>query len=306
MKEKEVRRAIALGFFDGVHCGHRALMDMAVRRARENGATASVFTFDRHPNSLISGRSTPLITSPIIRADEIKEQGGVDEVIFAHFDKSLMEMDWKEFVDKVLYEQFHACWIITGENNRFGYRGQGNPERLAEECARLGIGCDTIPNVMMDDIVVSSTYIRGLIAQGDIARANRFLGHPYTIAGVVGHGRTVGRRMGIPTCNIPLPAEMQVPPNGVYVSRVVVDGESHIAATNIGERPTFADQHGITVEPHLLDFSGDLYGKLIRVELYEFLRPERQWPNVEELKKAIAGDVRKTREYFANSDICYA
>ncbi|MGN1031602.1 MAG: bifunctional riboflavin kinase/FAD synthetase [Butyricicoccaceae bacterium] len=304
MKEKEVRRAIALGFFDGVHCGHRALMDMAVRRAKENGAISSVFTFDRHPNSLVSGKNTPLITSPIIRADEIKEQGGVDEVIFAHFDRSLMEMDWKEFVDKVLYEQFHACWIITGENNRFGYRGQGTPARLAEECARLGIGCDTIPNVTMDDIVVSSTYIRGLIAQGDIERANRFLGHPYTIAGVVAHGRTVGRSMGIPTCNIPLPEEMQLPPNGVYVSRVIAEGGTHIAATNIGERPTFANQHGITVEPHLLDFSGDLYGKLIRVELYRFLRPEHKFSGVEELKKAIAADVRQTRAYFEDRRDC--
>ena len=157
MIEKDAKRTIALGYFDGVHCGHQALMKLAVQRAKENGAVSSVFTFNVHPDTVITGRRVPLITSEARRGAEIRERGGVDEVIFARFNEELRNMDWKAFVDDVLVGQFHACWIITGRNNRFGYRGQGTPERLQEECARLGIGCDIVESVMIDNIVVSST-----------------------------------------------------------------------------------------------------------------------------------------------------
>ena len=130
MIEKDAKRAIALGYFDGVHCGHQALMRLAVQRAQENGAVSSVFTFDVHPDTVITGQPVPLITSEARRRDEIRELGGVDEVIFGHFNDEMRNMDWRRFVDDVLVGQFHACWIITGENNRFGYRGQGTPERL--------------------------------------------------------------------------------------------------------------------------------------------------------------------------------
>ena len=141
MIEKDAKRAIALGYFDGVHRGHQALMELAVKRAKENGAISSVFTFDAHPDTVITGQRVPLIVSESRRGEEIRERGGVDEVIFAHFNDEMRNMEWQKFVDDVLVGQFHACWIITGENNHFGYRGQGNPERLKAECERLGIGC---------------------------------------------------------------------------------------------------------------------------------------------------------------------
>ena len=299
MVEKDAKRAIALGYFDGVHCGHQALMQLAVQRARENNAASSVFTFDVHPDSVITGNAVPLITSEARRRDEIRELGGVDEVIFAHFNDELRNMDWKKFVDDILVGQFHACWIITGRNNRFGYRGQGTPERLQEECARLGIGCDIVESVEIDHIVVSSTYIRQQIASGNMERAAQFLGHPYTITGVVQHGRRVGRTLGFRTVNLILPPEMQAPPYGVYVSRVIVDGEAHVAVTNIGVHPTFGDGDAACVEPHILDFDGDLYGKFIQVELLHYLRPEHRFEDSEALKTAIAQDIAKTREWFA-------
>ena len=291
-------RAIALGYFDGVHRGHYALMERAVQRAREIGGIASVFTFDVHPSSFMTGRPVPLLTAAEYRAEEIKLLGGVDEVIFGQFER-LRTVDWRDFIHELLVGEFGARWIITGFNNRFGYKGLGTPEGLAEECAKLGVGCDCIGDVRIDGTTVSSTYIRGLIAEGDMERAARFLGHPYTITGHVEHGRSVGHKMGIPTVNLPLPREMALPPYGVYVARVRFDGKSYPAATNIGEKPTFSDPGAQTIEPHLLDFDGDLYGKRIHVELHKVLRPERAFGSVEELKAAIAKNVQQTRDYFA-------
>ena len=260
MQEFQKPRAIALGYFDGVHLGHRALMERAVERARQIGGVSAVCTFDVHPDSVVLGRQVPLITADAYRREEIKKLGGVDEVIFIHFDEKMQHMDWRDFIHKVLIEQFHAAWIISGRNNRFGYKGRGNAAGMAEECEKAGIGYDCVDDVKMDGIVVSSTYIRQLISQGDMETAARFLGHPYTVTGVVEHGRKVGTS---------------------------------------GVKPTFLDSGTPTIEPHLLDFAGDLYGRMIHVELHKFLRPEKQFASAEELRAAIEENVRQTRAYFA-------
>ena len=209
-------------------------------------------------------------------------------------------MDWRDFIHKMLIGQFGARWIISGRNNRFGYKGQGNAEGMAVECEKAGIGYDCIDDVKVDGIVVSSTYIRQLISQGDMEGAARFLGHPYTVTGVVEHGRKVGTSvLKVPTVNLALPPEMALPPYGVYATRVLVGDQSYIAATNIGVKPTFVDSGAPTIEPHLLDFAGDLYGKMIHVELHKFLRPEKQFESVEALRAAIDENVKQTREFFA-------
>ena len=161
-------RAIALGYFDGVHLGHRALMQRAVERAKQIGGTSAVFTFDVHPDSVVMGRQVPLLTANAYRTEEIKKLGGVDEVIFGHFDHEMQHMDWRDFIHKLLIGRFNAGWIISGRNNRFGYKGQGNAEGMAIECEKAGIGYDCIEDVKIDGIVVSSTYIRQLISQGDM------------------------------------------------------------------------------------------------------------------------------------------
>ncbi len=299
MGQDNTKRAIALGYFDGVHLGHRALMERAVERAEEIGGTSAVFTFDVHPDSVVLGRQIPLITANAFRREEIKLLGGVDEVIFAHFDSSMQHMDWRDFIHKVLIGRFHAGWIISGRNNRFGYKGRGNAEGMAAECAKAGIGYDCVNDVTVDGITVSSTYIRQLISQGDMEGAARFLGHPFTVSGVVVHGRRVGTSvLKVPTVNLRLPSEMALPPYGVYASKVLADGGSYIAATNIGVKPTFVDAGAPTIEPHLLDFTGDLYGSLIHVELHKFLRPEKRFDDTRELRAAIEQNIRETREFF--------
>lgn len=298
--QEQTPRAIALGYFDGVHLGHRALMTRAVQRAKEIGGTSAVFTFDVHPDSVVLGRQVPLLTANSYRREEIKELGGVDEVIFGHFDERMRTMDWRDFVHELLIGQFGARYIISGRNNRFGYKGLGTAEGMAEECRKAGVGYDCIGDVTVDGVVVSSTYIRQLISQGDMETAARFLGHPYTVTGVVEHGRKVGTSvLQVPTVNLRLPAEMALPPYGVYAARVLVDGCAHLAATNIGVKPTFVDGGAPTIEPHLLDFSGDLYGKLIHVELHKYLRGERAFDSVDELRAAIAENVQQTRDFFA-------
>lgn len=223
MNDKNTPRAIALGYFDGVHLGHKALMDKAVLRAKEIGGISSVFTFDQHPSSVMSGLAVPMLTAKSTRADEIKQFGGVDEVIFGHFDDNLRTMDWKDFIHELLIKKFNAKYIISGHNNRFGYKGLGTPEGMAEECKKAGIGYDCIPDVKVDGITVSSTYIRQLISQGEMEKAIKFLGHPYTVSGVVEHGRKVGTRtLGVPTLNLALPKEMVLPPYGVALVHQIV------------------------------------------------------------------------------------
>ena len=231
MQEFQKPRAIALGYFDGVHLGHQALMARAVERARQIGGTSAVFTFDVHPDSVVLGRQVPLLTANAYRREEIKQLGGVDEVIFGHFNEQMQHMDWRDFIHKMLIGRFGARWIISGRNNRFGYKGQGNAEGMAAECEKAGIGYDCIEDVKVDGIVVSSTYIRQLISQGDMEGAARFLGHPYTVTGVVEHGRRVGTSvLRVPTVNLALPPEMALPPYGVYATRVLVGDKRYVAA----------------------------------------------------------------------------
>ena len=193
-----------------------------------------------------------------------------------------------------------ACeqWDLTGFHRAL-YEYHAEKMREIAGKFQAGIGYDCIEDVKIDGIVVSSTYIRQLISQGDMEGAAKFLGHPYTVSGIVEHGRRVGTSvLQVPTVNLRLPTEMAMPPYGVYATRVLVDGQSYIAATNIGVKPTFLDGGAPTIEPHLLDFAGDLYGKMIHVELHKFLRPEMQFESVEALKTAIEENVQQTREFF--------
>ena len=225
----EKQRVIALGFFDGVHRGHGALLRTARELADERGAIAAAVTFDHHPRDLIRGEPTPLINTHQERAVIMKRYYGTDEVLVLPFDRAMMEMPWREFATHILSEQMGAVHVVAGHDYHFGYKGEGNVDRLREICGEMGIGCTIIPPVQIDGITVSSTYIRGLISQGDMDRACEFLGHPHLISGTVVHGKQPGRTLGIPTANLVLPPNVLVPAFGVYATRVHVAAESHLA-----------------------------------------------------------------------------
>ena len=293
------KRVIALGFFDGVHRGHGALLRAVTTAARKLDATPASFTFDRHPASVITGHSVPLLSTVEDRIWLMRRYYGIEEVIVASFD-AMQKMDWQEFVRDYLVGELGAVHIVAGHDNHFGYMGKGNSQRLKWLCGELGIGCDIIDKVELDGITISSTYLRNLIAQGEMHRANEFLGHPHTLTQRVAHGKRIGSSaLGFPTVNLHIPNQIIVPAHGVYATRVWFNGSCHSAVTNVGIRPTVQDNDGrITVEGHILDFDGDLYGCELRMEFFTRLRGEQRFHNLEELSQAIARDVQQTREYF--------
>ena len=297
---EQKRRVIALGFFDGVHNGHGALLSRAATRAKELGATPSAYTFDPHPQSVIFNRPVALLTSPADRGDLMRRYYGIEDVIVASYTSQLMKMPWDVFVRDVLMKELSAIHLVAGHDYHFGYKGEGNPKKLTALCQELGLGCDIIEKVVQEDITVSSTYIRKLIAQGEIARANEFLGHPYTLSDTVSHGKKLGSTLGFPTVNLRLQPSVLPPALGVYATKVWLEnGDSHIAVTNVGIRPTFDDGEQLTIEGFILDFSGDLYGQKICMEFYEFIRPEQKFPSMEALRDEIFRNAQQTRDFFA-------
>ncbi|MCI8414564.1 MAG: bifunctional riboflavin kinase/FAD synthetase [Ruminiclostridium sp.] len=294
------KRVIALGFFDGVHKGHGALLRRTVEAAKAAGAVPSAFTFDPHPQDVILGKPTPLLTSPEDRADLMRRYYGIQDVIVQPFTPAFMRQPWRTFLEETMVRDHGAVHLVAGHDYHFGYKGEGNPQRLQEACRELGIGCDIIPKVEQDSITVSSTYIRSLVAQGEIQLANAFLGHPYTLSDHVSHGQKLGTTLGFPTVNLKLGKNVLAPAKGVYATKVRLEnGEEHIAVTNVGNRPTVDDGLELTIEGFILDFHGDLYGQKIQMEFYEYLREERKFPSFDALKAEIARNVEQTRAFFA-------
>lgn len=297
MKEK----VIALGFFDGVHLGHAALLRRTVEEAARRGVTPAVFTFDRPPKEVLTGTPCPLINSPEDRKDLVRRLFGIREVLMVPFDHEMMTTPWDDFVTRILVGRYHAVHLVAGHDHHFGHKNQGSPELLMEKCRELGLGCDIIPKVEVGGITVSSTYIRRLVEMGQIERANRFLGHPHVLTGTVRHGRGLGSSRLFPTANLIIPPHVLVPSHGVYVTRATLeDSTSYAAVTNVGTRPTVNSGSDITVEACLLDFEGDLYGKTLRVEFFQHLRDEIRFDSLDALKAQIAADADTTRAYFQN------
>ena len=293
------KRVIALGFFDGVHKGHGALLRTVAQAADRLGAMPCAFTFDRSPTAAITGQTIPLLSSVEDRVWLMRRYYGIEEVIVAPFD-GMQKMDWQDFVSEYLQKELGAVHVVAGHDFHFGYMGKGNPQRLQEKCRELGMGCDIIQKVEQDGITISSTYIRTLIAQGEVERADQFLGHPHTLTNRVAHGKKIGTTtLGFPTVNLLIPQGVIVPAFGVYATRVWFDGQCRCAVTNVGVRPTVEDNDGhVTVEGFILDFDGDLYGHEIRMEFYKYLRPEQKFASMQALADEIRHNAQQTRDYF--------
>ena len=293
------KRVIALGYFDGIHIGHTALMKRVLEIGDKTGLVPSVITFDSHPRCLVDGRVVPLINSPEDRAGLLRRVFGIEDIIFLHFDRATVSMSWSKFIDH-LVEEFGARHLVAGNNFKFGFGATGNSMLLKEKCDEIGIGCDIIPNISYDGIVSSSTYIRELLKEGDMERANAFLGHPHVLTDVVRYGYKLGRTLDAPTINMRFAPGVLVPAFGVYATKSHLDdGVEKISVTNIGIRPTVDDSENITAETHIIDFQRNLYGHRVRIEFYKRLRPEIKFNNVDELKEQITIDCKTASEYFA-------
>ena len=297
---KVEKTVIALGFFDGVHRGHGALLRKAAERAGELNAAPAAFTFDRSPKEFVTGKPVLLINSNDDRRDIIRRVYGIQRVIFAPFDRGMMTMPWQDFITELLVKQYGAVHLVAGHDYRFGHKNEGTVERLREKCRELGLGCDIIPKVELEGITVSSTYIRTLLEQGDVERAALFLGHPHCLSQTVRHGQRLGRTIGIPTVNLAVPAHVLTPERGVYITRAFLpDGRSCPGVTNVGTRPTVTDGDTVSVETYLLGFDGDLYGQTVRLDFYKRLRGEVKFPSLEALRQEILRNVAETEAYFA-------
>ena len=294
MKEKTI---YALGFFDGVHLGHQALLTACRTVADKTGALAGAVTFTAHPDALVLGAAPGLINTPQDR--KMLLQHHIDTVLELPFDRAMMAMHWQDFF-QFLREEHGAAGLVCGADFRFGNRGEGDSEKLLAACKTAGIPCVVVPQQHIDGTVVSSTYIRRLLEAGQMAEAVRFLGHGHVLTGRVLSGRQLGRTIGIPTANLALPEEVACPKFGVYACKVMVDGEEYLAVTNIGTRPT-VNGHHVTVEAHLLDFAGDLYGKEVQLQFYEFLRPEEKFDSLATLQAEIQKNIDQTRKIFEKS-----
>lgn len=290
-------RVLALGFFDGVHLGHQALLTVARQRAAERGCPAAALTFDAHPDEVVFGQQVQLLNTPEDR-DLLLRQFGVEEILLLHFDRAMAAMPWERFVEEILLGQYRACHVVCGHDFTFGHRGQGNARRLREKCTSLGIGCDIIEAVSHGGITVSSTHLRQLLAEGDVEQAAEFMGHPHILTGAVIRGKQLGRTLGIPTANVALPEGVLPLKFGVYACRVHTEKGAYMAVTNVGLRPTVADGMGILIEPWLLDYEGDLYGQTIRIEFHQFLRKEQKFASLAALQAAILQNAGETRAYF--------
>lgn len=285
----------ALGFFDGVHLGHQALLTQCRKLAAKQGCKAGVVTFVGHPDELVTGKKTMLINTYQDRRRLLKGYG-METLVELTFDEKLMTMPWQDFY-QMLRREYNAVGLVCGEDFRFGFRGQGNAKVLQEICAADGIPCSVIPQQKLAGIPVSSTHIRRLLSQGKMEEAEQFLGHKHIFTGTVVKGQQLGRRLGTPTANLSLPKELLCLPFGVYICRAKGEGIDCPAVTNIGIRPTVSGEN-VTVEPWLLDYEGDLYGQELTLEFCRYLRPERKFPSLAELQEEILKNGEQARKFF--------
>jgi len=279
-------RHLAVGEFDGVHLGHREVI---------RGAD-TVLTFEPHPRTVVAPDSAPkLLTSLATKADLIAGLG-VRELVVIPFDGTFAAQSPQEFVDHELVDRLGATHVSVGENFRFGHRARGDAGFLR---AQTAFETRVSRLVELDGEIISSSHIRGLVLAGEVDTAARFLGAPFQMRGEVAHGDKRGRTLGFPTANLVPDPKLVVPGHGVYACRAHADGESHIAAVNVGVRPTFKTGRGLLVEAFLLDFEGDIYGRELRIDFLERLRGERRFDDVEELIEQMRHDVVETRRIAA-------
>lgn len=285
--------AVALGVFDGVHLGHRAILGLAVARARDAGLTAVACTFDPHPMDVLQPDRAPLAITTLEERLGLIEGCGVDETVVLPFTPGLAAMEPEAFVEDVLLARFGAREVVVGFNHRFGRGARGDVALLRALGMRLGFRTHVAEPLVVGSITVSSTEIRAALQRGDLEGAARLLGRPYTLVGAVGRGAGRGRTLGFPTANL-IPARPVLVAPGVYACMAEVAGQKERAVVNVGIRPTFGETT-LAVEAYLLDFTGDLYGQTMTLTFVSRIREERRFPSIQALTEQIQADAEEAR-----------
>ncbi|MDX6568254.1 MAG: riboflavin kinase / adenylyltransferase [Gaiellales bacterium] len=297
LEQPGVRRAVALGTFDGVHMGHRALISEVIVRARELDARASVATFDPMPLEVLRPSAAPLRLSTLEQRAALIAEQDPDELLIVRFDARLSALEPVQFVEQTLVRAMGAVWVVIGENFRFGRGAVGDAAVLAELGTTHGFGVSAVPLQRIDGERVSSSWIRELVSKGEVDHAARLLGRDPWLEGVVERGDARGRELGVPTANLAIERTSVRPARGVYAGMAVLqDGQRIPAAISVGWNPTFGEGRPLTVEAHLLDFSGDLYDQPLRLEFRKFLRHELRFEDIDELIAQMKLDIEQTRQ----------
>ena len=291
--------AAALGNFDGLHQGHRALLRAASAMAEETGLAPGVVTFYPHTAKLLKGQAPVLYTAEQ-KEELMAETGQVQWLIRLTFDRTLMELSPETFVSEVLRQRLNVRGGVVGDNFRFGCRGEGTAGTMEELCRKKEMACRIIPRVTAGGEPVCSTRIRKLVTEGRMEEAGELLARPYFLCAEVTRGKHLGTRLQVPTINLIPEADQVIPRRGVYVSRTLVDGQARPSVTNVGCNPTVGGEP-LRTETHILDGAGDLYGKKVRVELLHFLRPEIRFENTGTLQEQLLRDIENARKYFEES-----
>ncbi len=290
--------AVTIGKFDGRHKGHQKLLREMLCFKERQGLKAAVFTFDMAPAGVMAGRVQTVITTNQERRNKMAKMG-IDYLVEFPFDQETAHMQPEEFVSEVLVRQMHARAVVVGTDCSFGYKGKGNAQLLKKMSESCGFEAVIIEKEQDDHRDISSTYVREELDLGNMEKANELLGEPYAIHGVVVHGNHIGGAiLGFPTANILPPPEKHLPPFGVYVSQVLVDGSLYRGVTNIGKKPTVAGESPVGVETFIMGLEENLYGKEIEVQLLNFERPEQKFASLKELKERIEKDKEYAAAYF--------
>jgi len=290
--------AVTVGFFDGVHLGHRAVVECTREQAASLGVPSAVLLLDRHPASVVRPESAPHLLTDLSQRLAMLRDLGLDYAVLLHFDEERSLQAPEDFVAAVLLGDLRARAVVTGEDFHFGLRRRGDPSLLQSMASAQGFRAVQVPPVRLDGAAVSSSAVREVVAAGDMTRAAALLGRPYELHGVVEHGDGRGRTIGFPTANVAIAGDMLMPRDGVYAGWYRrPDGSRHVAAISVGRRPTFYDENGLLLlEAFLLDFDGDLYGEQAWVSVTDWLRGQERFGSVDELVAALQRDVRRTRE----------
>ena len=290
--------AVTLGKFDGLHQGHQRLMDIVIS-CKQQGLTAVMFSFLMHPGNLLSDKEFELIYTEEEKVAKLKHSG-MDVLISYPFTEETRAMEPEAFIREILVEKLDARVIVVGKDFRFGNHKKGDVDFLKAHEDTYGYKVIDCEKLTWRHEVISSSTIRRALKEGDIESANIMLGKPYAIRGEVLHGRRLGRTIGIPTTNLVPSSSKLLPPCGVYVSKTLIDGCYHEGVTNIGYKPTVGAEENIGVETYLFDFDENLYGKIIEVELFYYIRPELKFGSIEEMVTRMREDIIIAKNYLKN------
>lgn len=286
--------AVAVGTFDGIHLGHRALIDGTIAAARDRALVSAVITWDRHPAVTVRPEDVPPLLTSLDRKLELLEETGVDLVVVLAFDHDFSLWSPERFVEDVLVGGLSAQIVRVGHDWRFGHKAAGDTDLLAKLGAQHGFEVEAVGLENADEEPVSSTRTRSAIADGDMELATRLLGRPFDVDGLVVRGDGRGATLGYPTANLDIDTSLVRPAQGVYAGRVRVRGDWYRAAVNVGKNPTFGGEV-VRVEAYILDFDEDIYGETLRLEFWHRLRDELKFDSVEELISQMDRDVADTR-----------